>query len=61
MRTGQDNSPYHRHTFFFTKKKIVGKKEKNILACRYNYKLFVYLPLGSFLLSLSNTSNLAKA
>ena len=38
------NSPYRRHTFFFTKKKKVGKKEKNILACRLNYKLFVYLP-----------------
>ena len=30
------------HTFFFTKKKKVGKKEKNILACKYNYKPFVF-------------------
>ena len=27
----------HR-TFFFTKKKKVGKKEKNILAYKYNYQ-----------------------
>ena len=31
------------HTFFFTKKKKVGKKEKNISACSIHYKLmFIY-------------------
>lgn len=40
MRVTQEDSPYRRHTFFFTKKKKVGKKEKNILACSFNYKLF---------------------
>ena len=39
-------SLHAHHTFFFTKKKKVGKKEKNILACKYNYKPFVLL--GSF-------------
>ena len=34
-------SLHAHHTFFFTKKKKVGKKEKNILACKYNYKPFV--------------------
>ena len=33
----------HR-TFFFTKKKKVGKKEKNILAYRYNYQPKLFNP-----------------